>query len=150
VFVDDGETLHLPEEIRVLEQQLRANPGTFSWYVHNELRHLYLAISEKTSRMHADIILRHSVMDEYILNTLSDWHLTDSPRDPYGAITVLLDNAELYHFYSHFRAACQLQAGDIYCDRHNRNWQWTYRRVANMQRFSQRRWNRTAQWPDLG
>src|SRR5687768_14351074 len=59
-------------QIKELEMQLAQQTG-FSWYLHNELRHHYGAISEAKSLHHADVILAHSVMDPYILHTLSDW-----------------------------------------------------------------------------
>src|SRR5690348_8936466 len=84
--------LQLTPKIKELEASLRLYQG-FSWWHHNELRHEYLPISEKISRQHADAILTHSIMDEYILNTVTDWHLTDwnTPSDPNRAIAILLD-----------------------------------------------------------
>jgi hypothetical protein len=103
-----AESLVLSDKILALEAQWRAQPGVFNLYLHNELRHEYLAISERMSRMHADIILRHSTMDNYTLNTLSDWHLTDwwGQREPQKAVEVLLSNAERYSEFDFVRAAC--------------------------------------------
>jgi hypothetical protein len=106
--------LPVSDEIRAIEQMLQLNPGHFNWWAHNELRHLYLAISEQMSRKHADTLLAYSVMDSYILNTLSDWHMTHTPADPQKAITVLVNNAEQYWYFPHLRAACLIMAGDIY------------------------------------
>lgn len=104
-------THDLPEEIRAREAQLRAHPDRFSWAVHNELRHLYGDINEHESRRHADIILQHTVMDDYILNTLSDWHFTDHYHyDPDAGVTVLLDTAARYRDLPHLWAACYLRA----------------------------------------
>ncbi len=107
--------LQVTDIIRALEDYVAARPGQFSWSVHNELRHHYLPISEDMSRRHADILLAHSVMDSYILHTLSDWHLTDnhSPRNPHHAISVLLNNANQYGHYVHLNAACRIKAAEV-------------------------------------
>jgi hypothetical protein len=63
------------QRIAELEQWILDNPGVFDWNVHNELRHLYGATNPRKSMEHADIILQHSVMDEYILNILSGWQI---------------------------------------------------------------------------
>ncbi len=113
---NSGEISALPltPEILALEAQLRAYPN-FDWGTHNELRHHYLPISERVSRMHADTILAHSIMDGYILNTLSDWHLTNEHGAPdYGtAAAVLLNNVERYGDFVHLSAACLIKAGDV-------------------------------------
>ncbi len=102
-------TPELPEVIVELENYLAQHPAQFSWHIHNELRHHYLAVDEDRSRKHADIILKHSVMDDYILNTLSDWHFTkDNPRD---GVSTLLDTAFHYSHYVHLHAACLDRAG---------------------------------------
>jgi hypothetical protein len=88
----------------------------FDYYLYNELRHYSLMFDEGLSRQHSDIILRFHPMDTYILNTISDWHLTDlvGPRDPDRAIDVLLHNAETYRHLPYLRAACLLAAGQTY------------------------------------
>jgi len=58
----------LLEQIGQFEQQLREYPGVFNWKVHNELRHLYGATNLRKSMEHSNIILEHSLMDDYILN----------------------------------------------------------------------------------
>src|SRR5512133_1071827 len=68
------EQLDALEKIRHFEALLEQQNGHFSWYLHNELRHYWGAFSEATSLFHANIILEYSIMDAYILNTLSDWH----------------------------------------------------------------------------
>ena len=73
----------IQKRIEELEQWIRAHPGVFDWHVHNELRHLYSIKNPpdpRKSMEHSNVILQHSVMDEYILNILSGWQIgTDSP-----------------------------------------------------------------------
>lgn len=105
-------TLELPEVIVELENYLARHTGRFAWDVHNELRHQYLAVDEDKSRKHADIILKHSVMDDYILNTLSDWHFTrNNPRD---GVSVLSNTAHHYSHYVHLHAASLIRIGMEY------------------------------------
>ncbi|GAB4531043.1 MAG: hypothetical protein OHK0046_51870 [Anaerolineae bacterium] len=100
---------NVPPIIQALEQYILDNPDQFSWDVHNELRHLYLAIDEKMSRKHADIILSQSFMDGYVLSTLNDWHIEHG--NPHDGIETLLKNADEYAYYAHLHAACLLRAG---------------------------------------
>ena len=106
--------LRLPEDIAALELCLANHPGQFSWMVHNKLRHRYLSFNEWMSRQHADIILRNSPMDPYILNTLSDWHLTNNhgQLNPERAVNLLLSQVERYPNFVHMRAACLIKAAD--------------------------------------
>jgi hypothetical protein len=110
-----AESFEVSPKILNLEAQLAVTAG-FSWYLHNELRHEYLAYSERVSRAHADAILRHAPMDEYILNTLSDWHFTDwwGKVDAQKGIETLLENAARYTEFPALRAACLLRAGEAY------------------------------------
>lgn len=112
--LQDLTTLNLPEDIVALESCIANHPGQFSWMVHNELRHRYLPINEWMSRKHADIILSRSPMDEYILNTLSDWHFTNNhgQLNPERGASLLLNNVQRYPNFSHLRAACLLKSGD--------------------------------------
>lgn len=102
----------LPEVIVELEKYLAAHPDTFSWDVHNELRHHYLPISEEKSRKHADIILKHSFMDDYILNTLSDWYFVN--ENPHDGIMTLMRTAYRYNHQVHLHAASLVRAGREY------------------------------------
>ncbi len=104
--------MNLPEVVVAFEEYIKARPGKFSWAVHNELRHLYLAFNEDLSRKHADIILQHIVMDSYTLNTLSDWHFAH--ENPYDGIAVLTNTAHQYSHYEHLYAACLARAGMEY------------------------------------
>lgn len=103
------------DTIHQVEAQMRQMRG-FSYWAHNELRHYYLAVSERTSRIHSDILLQHSIMDSYVLNTLSDWHLTPNEGDQNyrKAIKVLLENAERDADLVHLRAACMITAADTH------------------------------------
>ncbi len=105
----------IEEEIRELEAQLRDHPGEFSWFVHNELRQLYLAINERKSMEHADVILAHSVMDAHVLNALSDWQLDSAAHlyNPELAIVALLDKAGRYPDLAYLGVACLIKAGDL-------------------------------------
>jgi hypothetical protein len=98
------------DEIKALEEYVRKHPAPFPWAEHNELRHLYGAISEAKSMKHADIILANSLMDDYILNTLSDWQLD---QDPGRAVVSLLTRAEQHPSRLHTRAACLMRAGEV-------------------------------------
>jgi hypothetical protein len=108
--------LAVSDEIRGLELYLQATPDKFSWWVHNELRHAWLAFDEARSREHADIIFQHTPMDGYILHTLSDWHFTNDhgPRDPQRAVAMLQDNADRYRHLVHLRAACLCRSGQAW------------------------------------
>lgn len=101
------------DKIQELEAQLRNHNG-FSAYLHNELRHYYGAVSEESSRRHADIILGHVVMDAYTMNTVSDWHLTHTPPDPQQAIDVMMGIVERYPYFIYLRAACLIKSGEAY------------------------------------
>jgi hypothetical protein len=98
-------------QIRALEAQLAANNGAFSWYIHNELRHSYRIFSQEKSLEHSDIILSHHVMDEYILNTLSDWHF--HYERPQEGIAALLGLIETYGYFVHITAASLIKIGDV-------------------------------------
>jgi hypothetical protein len=108
--------LAVSDEIRGLELYVHATPGKFSYWVHNELRHAWLAFDEARSREHADVILRHVPMDQYILQTLSDWHFTNNegPRDAQRAVSVLQDTAQRYSHLVHLRAACICRSGQAW------------------------------------
>jgi hypothetical protein len=98
-------------QIRFLEAQLAANNGAFSWYIHNELRHCYVMFSREKSLEHSDIILSHHIMDEYILNTLSDWHFYYGR--PQEGIAALLGLIETYGYFAHATAASLIKIGDV-------------------------------------
>jgi hypothetical protein len=86
----------LPPQIQALERTLSQNPLVFRWDVHNELRHLYLGVDEFRSHLHADRILQYTIMDDYTLNTLSDWHLSTYgvPQDSQLGIAKLIQKAQ--------------------------------------------------------
>ncbi|MCI0709520.1 MAG: hypothetical protein L0154_05090 [Chloroflexi bacterium] len=107
----DEQVLEITETIRTLENRMREFPA-FDYGTHNDLRHYYLPISVKRSRLHCDIIFQNWFMDNYVLQTLSDWCLEHGDRA--GAIALLLENAETYGYLPHLRAACTLKAGDLF------------------------------------
>jgi hypothetical protein len=109
---EQGEAL---KSIQRLEIQLRQQHGEFSWALHNELRHLYGTIDEAKSLEHANAILARSVMDTYILHTLSDWYDEPSyqPCNPKLAIASLLRRVEEYPNLKYIRIACLIKAADI-------------------------------------
>lgn len=118
VSVESPELTEIYARIQEWEAALKAHPDGFSWKIHNELRHYYGAVSERESRKHSDVILSHSPMDDYILNTISDWYLTNhhGSRQPRQAIAIMLDNARRYHYFPHLRAACLIKSGDVYAE----------------------------------
>lgn len=111
------EQLDALAKIRHFEALLEQQNGRFSWYLHNELRHYWGAFSEAKSLSHANIILEHSIMDTYILHTLSDWHYAPQYEDevfqPDLALASLQRRAESYPELCYVAAACWLRAGEI-------------------------------------
>lgn len=103
------------EKIKLFEAQLQEQKGGFSWYLHNELRHYWGAFSETKSLWHANTILEYSIMDHYIMNTLSDWHDAPEyePSDPDLALASLRRRAENFPGLRYVRAACWLKSGEI-------------------------------------
>jgi hypothetical protein len=126
--------LQLTPEIIALEAQLVALGGEYSGALHNELRHHYLAVDERKSRMHTDIILSRMVMDDYMLNTLCDWKIQS---DPGMAVSILLTNTERYSEFVHLSAACLIKSGDLYAARggHSEAHQ-LYGQVLRIEQFS--------------
>jgi hypothetical protein len=104
-------------KIEALEADLRGHSG-FSWYLHNELRHYCGKVDEAKSLAHADAILAHSIMDSYILNTLSDWHYdqSESHFDPRRAVTSLIRRVDASPDLQHLQAASTIRIGDIVLD----------------------------------
>ncbi len=93
------------------ESYLRDHPGVFSWKAHNELRHLYGGRDESKSLAHSDIILEHSLTDDYILKILSGWQID---KDNQKAISNLLYWTKAYPQVKFVRAACLLTIADLY------------------------------------
>jgi hypothetical protein len=93
----DEQVLEITETIRTLENRMREFLA-FDYGTHNDLR--------------CDIIFQNWFMDDYVLQTLSDWRLEED--DKAGAIALLLENAETYGYLPHLRAACTLKAGDLF------------------------------------
>jgi hypothetical protein len=114
--VQESAPLQVSDEIKALEAFVKRHPNPFPWDAHNELRHLYGAISETKSMWHADLILAHSFMDDYMLSILSNWQLES---DAGIAVVNLLSQAERHPSLAHVRAACLMKAGDV-CQQHNK------------------------------
>ena len=109
------EELDALQKIKYFQAQLQQQKERFSWYLHNELRHYWGAFSEEKSLSHANIILEYSIMDAYILNTLSDWYYAPDyqPCQPELALASLQRRAENYPDLPYLRVACWLRAGQI-------------------------------------
>ncbi len=109
------EQLDALQKIKYFQAQLQQQKERFSWYLHNELRHYWGAFSEEKSLSHANIILEYSIMDAYILNTLSDWYDAPDyqPCQPELALASLQRRAENYPDLHYVRVACWLRAGQI-------------------------------------
>src|SRR5258708_33029283 len=105
----DAGVVKVPAEVPYFETMVANLNGQFSWYAHNELRHHYRSISPKRSMMHSDIILANSLMDDYVLKTLSEWHIDGAPLQAVGQ---LFDKAETYSTLVYLRAACLIKSGD--------------------------------------
>ena len=107
------------QRIEELEQWIRDHPGVFDWNVHNDLRHLYIVKNPpdlRKSMEHSNVILQHSVMDDYILNILSGWQIgVDTP----AARANLLMNAQAFPDLRFIAAACFLKIGDLYTEEGN-------------------------------
>lgn len=98
-------------EIAKLEDYVRKNPRGFNWKVHNDLRHLYSGIDERKSLEQSDIILKNSILDDYILRILSRWRMD---KDTDQAISNLLYWTDAYPEMQYVQAACWLKAGDLF------------------------------------
>lgn len=98
-------------QIILLGKLQRKFANQFSWKLHNELRHLYSFEQPAQALKQCDLLLAHSVMDDYILKILSGWELGKQPKK---AIAKLLRSARSTHGCEHVQAACWLQVGDLY------------------------------------
>ncbi len=107
--IQEGESVD--SQIAKWESYLRDHPGVFSWKAHNELRHLYGGRDESKSLAHSDIILEHSLADDYILKILSGWQID---KDKQKAISNLLYWTKAYPNVKFVRAACLLTIADLY------------------------------------
>jgi hypothetical protein len=112
------------QRIEELEQWIREHPGVFDGNVHNELRHLYSIKNPpdlRKSMEHSNVILQHSVMNEYILNILSGGQIdTDTAAARANLLVTatfvlpLLMSEESYLDLRFIAAACFLKIGDLY------------------------------------
>lgn len=65
--------------------------------------------TDEASRL-ADHILASSVMDETVLNTISEWHFQNTPAQPHVAVRLLLQRADQATQYPALHAACLIRA----------------------------------------
>ena len=107
--IQEGEPVD--SQIVKWESYLRDHPAIFSWKAHNELRHLYGGRDERKSLAHSDIILEHSLADDYVLKILSGWEID---KDSEKAIVNLLYWTKAYPKVKFVRAACLLKVADLY------------------------------------
>ena len=98
------------QKLAALHRLQSRHPSTFSWKLHNELRHMYAVSDERASMGHCDIILQHSPNDRYVLNILSDWKLG---KDAMGAADALEAKADRYADLPHLVAACLTKARSL-------------------------------------
>ena len=129
-----------------LERFLRSHPTVFDWNVHNELRHLYSTKTPPNPRdamEHSDVILQHSLMDDYILHILSDWQLE---KDSSTARANLLMKAQSFPDLRFLAAACFLKIGDLYAINGDvRMAKSTYLRVADATSYDMRQYHLLAE-----
>jgi hypothetical protein len=104
--------------IRHYEAVLSRQKG-FSHSLHNELRHYWGSFSELRSLHHADVILGHCFLDNYIMHILADWHDTHNEYsyDLDLAVDSLDRRAQAYPQLQFVQAACWMRAGQICLDR---------------------------------
>jgi len=106
-----AETMATERKIAIMEDFLKRGEGRFNWKVHNELRHLYSNIDEEKALYHSDVILKNSLMDDYILKILSKWQLG---KDPWKAKNNLLELTTTYPKMRFVRAAVWMAVGDLF------------------------------------
>ncbi len=95
------------QKIKKLEGWIKQNPRSFSYSVCNELRHLYGPRLPRKSMEYCDLILQNRPVDQYTLNSLSDWRKED------GAILVLQRIRKAYPDFKYLTVACAIRIGDI-------------------------------------
>jgi hypothetical protein len=81
---------------------------SFSWAIHNELRHFYAGQDLEKSFAHCEVILKNSLMDSYILNILGGW-----AEDPETEAKNLLISARKFPRFACVSAACRIQAAGL-------------------------------------
>lgn len=92
-------------------QQPSAETTSFNWSVQNELRHFYGARDPEKSFNHCNVILRNSVMDDYILKILSGW-----ATEPEAQLKNLRESSEKYPKFTFVFVACTLRAAELTSD----------------------------------
>jgi hypothetical protein len=83
----------------------------YNFYLRNDLRHLYLGVDVKKSHEQCDIIFRHDLTNQYILDRLGA-----DDTDPEKAAERLLKAADTYPEFAGLAASCRLAAADLTTD----------------------------------
>jgi Protein of unknown function (DUF1559) len=95
-----------------LQQLQREHSSVFSWTLHNELRDLYGRVNKPEAALkESDVLLSQSIMDGYILNTLSEWKIDKAPKKAIQNLLRTAKQAKDCHFVEE---ACWLEVGDLY------------------------------------
>jgi hypothetical protein len=98
------------EKIKELEAQLARKKGRFDWALHNELRHYYGAVDRDREFHHINVILKHSLMDDYMMKILAGWEIG---KDRAKAIENLRQIARKRKKAPLVVAACWIKAGEL-------------------------------------
>lgn len=93
---------------------------------------------------HADLILQHSLIDDYIVHILSEWQLD---KDNSQARANLLMKAQSFPGLAFLAAACFLKIGDLYAmDGDAQRARSAYLKVADETAYVMRRYQRLADY----
>lgn len=76
----------------------------------SDFQALWLSGNADEANRLADRLLARSVMDETVLNTISEWHFSNTPSQPYAAIRLLLQKADQTTHLPVLHAACLIRA----------------------------------------
>jgi hypothetical protein len=104
----------LADSLAAISEAVLAEDGgrNFNWVVANQLRHFHAGRGEAKSIAFCDRILRHSIMDSYVLDILADWN--DSHAKRTKALEEAVDRHVEYPFVC---AAAMLEVARIARDR---------------------------------
>ncbi len=75
IVYNEAEIISLQDEDSIEYSEYSEKDPNFDWDKHNKLRHKYSSTSMRKSMEQCDIILKHSIMDKYIMNVLTEWQL---------------------------------------------------------------------------
>ena len=123
---ESPEILKARARIAELKEQLAQNGDQFDWHLHNSLRDQYYNVGDDRKRVEqCDIILRHSIMDDYILMTMGA-----KDEDTARTVERMLAEVERYPEYRFVVAASRLQVAEFLGD--DRRAHENLRKVAAM------------------